>query len=716
MIKGKFILTGVLLVVGVSLLFSGLIQKESAKELFERAVYLQETRGDLEGAIKVFLRIVEEFSEERTIAAKAQFQAGQCYEKLGLKNAQKAYQNVLDNFPEQIETVKMAREKLSVLSSEKPASNKSDAGFRIRKVWEYPPMGRGNLGRVSPDGQFLSLSDIEGNLGAYQFSNKKRYLITNKFLQNKGKISSKQTNQTPIKGGFPVWSPDGNHIAFNRNKSSELCIIGPDLNEPRLLYKTADKKQIHPIDWSPNGKLIFAAIGKSYEAFQAVLVSVEDGSIRILKEYDSPPTSEPRRLGLFSPDGKYIAGDFGPEGDTRKRDILLLAVDGSSEIPLINHPEDDLTLGWSSDGKTVVFSSKRSGTWDVWAADVREGKPHGDPRLIKSDIGTLWPLGFTKENSFHYFMQDNLRNIFMADFDSEGGKIQFPPNKAILRFVGKNVFPEWSPDGKYLSYVSNRYSGYNPLCIRSMETGVEREIIPELRYFWGTRWSPDGCSILVVGSMEKDKEGFYLVDVKTGGITSIIQFESGDVVSKPEWSHDGKQIFYTYQHPQNKYGQIIKYDLQSKEKKEICRSEFNPSFLTGRNKFFHHDLALSPDGEWLAFNKGWSPVLLMVSTAGGEAREIFRMKERGEQISTIAWMPESEDLIFASTRLPKRESYDMWRISSSGGDPQKLGVYKNSILRMSTHPDGRQIVFGSNQRIKDVWVMENFLPRSEEKK
>jgi len=312
----------------------------------------------------------------------------------------------------------------------------------------------------------------------------------------------------------------------------------------------------------------------------------------------------------------------------------------------------------------------------------------------------------------------NLRDIFTADFDSKREKIQFPPVKATDRFVGKNFFPEWSPDGKYLSYVSNRYSGYakNPICIRSLETGDEREIIPELRYIWGPRWSPDGRSILVVGSAEIDQEGFYLVDVKTGGITSIIQFESGDRISEPEWSLNGKQIFYTYQHPQKKYGQIIKYDLQSKEKKEICQGEFNPSYIARRNSFFSHDLALSPDGEWLAFNKGWSPVLMIVSSSGGEPREIFRMKEKGEQIGTVSWIPDSQELIFASYRLPQRESYDLWRISASGENLQKLETYKDSILWMSAHPDGEQIVFGSSHRIKDVWVMENFLPKTTDKK
>jgi len=70
---------------GISFLFSSMIQKETAKELFERALYLEETKGDLEKAIEVYSRVVKEFPDERSTAAKAQLRIGMCYEELGLR-------------------------------------------------------------------------------------------------------------------------------------------------------------------------------------------------------------------------------------------------------------------------------------------------------------------------------------------------------------------------------------------------------------------------------------------------------------------------------------------------------------------------------------------------------------------------------------------------------------------------------------------------------
>jgi len=57
-------------------------------------------------------------------------------------------------------------------------AEKGDKEFRIRKVWEYPKLGRGNLGKVSPDGRFLSFSDLGENICVYEFATKKRRLIT----------------------------------------------------------------------------------------------------------------------------------------------------------------------------------------------------------------------------------------------------------------------------------------------------------------------------------------------------------------------------------------------------------------------------------------------------------------------------------------------------------------------------------------------------------
>lgn len=143
-----------------------------------------------------------------------------------------------------------------------------------------------------------------------------------------------------------------------------------------------------------------------------------------------------------------------------------------------------------------------------------------------------------------------------------------------------------SPDGKYLAYISytetaGQYLSNPVLCIRSLENGEERGIYPELGYIGGTCWSPDGRSILTVGKKEGHK-GFYKIDVKTGKLTSLLQFNKGQAVGVPVWSQDARKLFYMHVDPQQEIASIIMYDLASKEKKEIHRDSFQHSYAAGR--------------------------------------------------------------------------------------------------------------------------------------
>ena len=51
----------------------------------------------------------------------------------------------------------------------------------------------------------------------------------------------------------------------------------------------------------------------------------------------------------FSPDGKYLAYDLPEADNTEKRDVFVIAVDGSREIPVAASPSEDTFAGWSND-------------------------------------------------------------------------------------------------------------------------------------------------------------------------------------------------------------------------------------------------------------------------------------------------------------------------------------------------------------------------------
>jgi Tol biopolymer transport system component len=680
------------------------------KVLFEKAKFTMETKGDLKGAINLFNEIIKKYPDQREYAAKSQLYIGICYEKLGLREAEKAFQKVVDNYPEQSEVVKMANEKLSVLMRAQAVVEKGDKEFNIRKVWAGPDVD--TLGAPSPDGRYLSYVDWNtGDLAIRELATGKKRRLTDKGSWFK----------SPELALFSRWSPDSKKIVYNwLNKEDffELHIIGPDDLTPRTLYRNEEVPYVQAWDWSPDGKHIFALFGRK-NRLRAGLISVADGSLSVLSTIERlAPGVGGARGGFFSPNSSYVIYALPQSEDSLKCDILMLSIDGKHEIRLIEHPADDFPLCWSPDGKSLFFASDRTGTVDAWIIQVVDGKPQGNPKLIKKDIGHFLPMGTTRKGSFYYGINFRTDDVYIATFDPQTGKILSPPEKATRRFEGSNTSPDWSPDGKYLAYISSRgprLMARNVLCIRSIETGEERELMPKLAGFGYPRWSPDGKFVSVEkGSDELDRGGIFRVDVQTGDVAPIGPLEPNKVIFSHRWSKDGKSIIYSRNVPDSKNTRILVHNLETGQEKELPGAPSNAK-----------DIDISPDGRWLALiNRERNRVLKVMPASGGESRVLHSWEQEGDYvhqpfIKSPAWTADGRYILFPKGRPDPDSKWELWRISVDGGEPEKTGIAMIQLRHFSVHPDGRRIAFcsrGVETKSPEVWVMENFLPEAKAKK
>jgi Tol biopolymer transport system component len=403
---------------------------------------------------------------------------------------------------------------------------------------------------------------------------------------------------------------------------------------------------------------------------------------------------------------------------------------------------------------------------------MSDGKPVGEPTLVKRNIGSIVPMGFTRSGSLYYTIGVGGQNVYIATVDPATGELLSPPTKAIRRSEGFNSLPAWSPDGKYLAYLSmrpppgSRGADRDPvLVIRSMESGEERELHAEVWKAWYLHWSPDGCSILI----GQRRKGLDLLDVQTGDETPIAR----GPVGKSAWSPDGKTIFYIGKPVEIERGvwfsSIVAHDLETGREQELRRDmggglgfAISPvgrqlAFFyirrrvdsggwsysivvhdlgTGREQELRRDichprepgvigigpdLRISPDGRQLTFSPGdfntGERLLKVMPTAGGEPRELLRLKDP-ERFCGSRWTPDGRYILFGTRKRwsPDHpdEPVELWRIPAEGGEPQKLLAMDgllviDRLLNLSIHPDGQRIAFTGGKEEAEVWVMENFL-------
>lgn len=260
---------------------------------------------------------------------------------------------------------------------------------------------------------------------------------------------------------------------------------------PRVLYTNPDIEAIEPADWSPDGKWIAVHLRKD-QTVQIGLISPTDGSLRVLKSVNWLVSTNKM---FFSPDSKWLAFDLPQKERSEDRDVFVMATDGSREIPAVVHAANDTVVGWSANGKHLLFSSNRAGSMGIWSVPFEGRKPQDAPELI-SNVNVRRPLGVTRSGVLYVAVMTGTSNLYTASIDFGSGKVIAPPVLAVQRFFGSNILSDWSPDGKYLSFKSSR----EILAIRSIETGETRELrVPELGYYWVPRWAPDGRSFAASG-------------------------------------------------------------------------------------------------------------------------------------------------------------------------------------------------------------------------
>jgi len=725
-----------------------------AEVLLQEAKHRALVDGDLERAIVLCKQILAEYSSNRTVAAKALLQMGGCYEKLGKQEAQTAYQRLIKEFADQNDVANQARVRLAAMESD---NGKSE--MAVRKIWGAKGTKQElqdedialywltwGAGEPSPNGRYIAYTNWgPPSIGVYDLSTGESRDITDEGTWDGALPTGEEC------GSNPIWSPDGRYVAYQwciygtkvdeLKDHNELRIIGLDGEKPRrVIYRTDSTEFVIPRDWSPDGKTILATIDHikkgskwNIDARRIVLISVEDGSRRILKTFEQDLGNENHRGDrmFVSPDGRYIAYDIKSQPDW-SRDIFLLKTDGSGDsTPLLTHPADDQLLGWAPDGKRVLFATNRTGVKTMALIEVHEGQPGSVLQIRHLEPG-FQPMGLTRNGAYYYSISKGTTDIYTATLDLETGKVVVPPMRIKTPMESLATTPCWSSNGQYLAYFtkSDSQGRYDTITIKSMLTREVRRIKQSERVVaigrggpHNLRWSPDGRSFLVFAWLHQPLTkiqggGIFLIDAQTGEETLVAQADesTGEVCLMARWSSDGKSVFYQKgylvraEEGMKNRARIIKRDLASGNERDVVKDSV---VITGY--WVWVGFSLSPDGRWIAYLSGdpqendpYSPVVLKVkSVAGEETKDLLHSKQC---VLLIGWTPDGRHILYRPQKSNGAMDPDIWKIPATGGEPRKIELPRKSINELRLHPDTSQVAFEVERVTQELWVMENFLP------
>ena len=238
----------------------------------------------------------------------------------------------------------------------------------------------------------------------------------------------------------------------------------------------------------------------------------------------------------WSPDGAMIAFTLGRDGSA----IYVVNADGTGQRRLSPTPGYDVTASWSPDGTKIIYVRVLDliipnviPRTEIRVVDLNGANDHAIYEGMNFSVEPRWSV-----NNQIVFMGFRNGSMNILTMNEDGSNLQQ------LTTAGNNGDPVWSPDGKKISFGSDR-EGENKLNIYTMfadGTNVFQVTHFNVPYESGdTSWSPDGTRIAfewdINGKKQSDPSAYaevWVVGTDGSSPSSTSQRCSG-VGCAPRW-------------------------------------------------------------------------------------------------------------------------------------------------------------------------------------
>jgi Tol biopolymer transport system component/C-terminal processing protease CtpA/Prc len=389
----------------------------------------------------------------------------------------------------------------------------------------------------------------------------------------------------------------------------------------------------------------------------------------------------------LSPDARRIAFDW-------HGDIWICPVEGGSAERVTEDPADEQKPCWSPDGKSLCYSSDRTGNRDLFVIDlatrrVRQLTVHSadDDSPAWSPDGKWIAFQSNRDSNLDLALNNNVWDLWKVP--AEGGTAM-----RVTRFRGEN--PAWSPDGTLIAY--DRYSsGYadgehNIFVISADGSGVPRELASgaeDSRHpvFRGSElfFSHEADGI----KLSSSHRNVWRTSVKGGPLLQVTGHLESEV-TWPSTAQAGNVLVY------ERDFSLFTIDPRVPQPKPVrlsvtVRSPYeNPETDQTVTSGFGSP-AWSPSGSRIAFTcRG------QIWTAAADGQDV-RVATRGlEDHRYPAWMPDGRRLVYVRSSM--EQPGQVWMSDLDGGEPRLVLREPGQYEGLSVSADGMTLLTTSRDR------------------
>ena len=192
-------------------------------------------------------------------------------------------------------------------------------------------------------------------------------------------------------------------------------------------------------------------------------------------------------------------------------------------------------VGWTPDGKKVVFSSARgTGAFPTVATLWEVPAEGGMETPILTDWGSS--ASFSADGSKIAFIsgRDGNDEIYVMKSDGSG-------QANLTNNARGDYFPAWSPHGSKIAFESSLGYGNGEVYVMNADgSGVTRLTSTPL-WSYEPVWSPDGSKI-AFSAYDGSNTGIYVMNADGSGLRNLTNKSAFTAV--PQWSPDGRQIAF----------------------------------------------------------------------------------------------------------------------------------------------------------------------------